>query len=446
MKVFVRNFGCSANLADGEVLGGCLAEAGFELMKKMERAEVVVVNTCAVKGPTENRVINFLRNVPREKRLVVAGCLPLINSKRLNQEVRFDGVVGPACGRKIVNVVQRVMKGEKVLELNRATELKPDLTLPRVKINPVVGIVPVSYGCLGSCAYCCVRFARGHLRSYSINEILNQVNRDIVAGVREVWLTSQDMGCYGLDGGSNLVKLLEAVCDLNGDFLVRVGMMNPRFVLLLLDNLVEVFAQKGVGVLMKNDPSESGFSKGELFWFLHLPVQSGDDELLKLMNREYKAEDFQRIVREFRKSCPDITVWTDIIVGFPGETDNAFENSMGLIEEVQPDVVNISKFFARPHTAAKKMKNKIPSKVIKERSGRISQLVRKIALEKNQRWIDWEGRVLIDEEGKTPESFVGRNFAYKPVVVHSRENLLGKFLRVRVVNAFLTYLEAEIIN
>ncbi|MEA2090309.1 MAG: tRNA (N(6)-L-threonylcarbamoyladenosine(37)-C(2))-methylthiotransferase [Thermoproteota archaeon] len=446
MKVFIRSFGCSANLADGEVLGGCLAEAGFELVKKMERAEVVVVNTCAVKGPTENRVIYFLKKVPREKRLIVAGCLPLINFKRLNREVEFDGVAGPACGRKIVNIVQRVMKGEKVLELKGATKVKPDLTLPKVKVNPVVGIIPVSYGCLGSCAYCCVRFARGHLRSYSVNEILNQISRDVAAGVHEVWLTSQDMGCYGLDGRSNLVELLEAVCNLNGNFWVRVGMMNPRFVLLLLDNLVEVFTQRGVEAQTKKDPSVSEPRKGELFWFLHLPVQSGDDEVLKRMNRRYKAEDFRRIVREFRKSCPEITVWTDIIVGFPGETDKAFENSMRLIEEVQPDVVNISKFFTRPHTAAKKMNNQIPSKVIKERSGKISRLARQIALEKNRRWIGWEGQVLIDEKGKTPESFMGRNLSYKPVVVHSRENLLGRFLRVRVVDAFLTHLEAEIVN
>lgn len=172
MKIFVRSFGCSANVADGEVLKGCLAEAGFELTEEMEKADAVVVNTCAVKGPTENRMIHLLKHVAEEKRLVVAGCLPLINFKRLEREVRFDGVVGPACGRKIVSVIRRVMSGEKVIELNGA-EAKPDLSLPRIKKNPVVGIIPVGYGCLGSCTFCCVRFARGRLRSYDLNEILD---------------------------------------------------------------------------------------------------------------------------------------------------------------------------------------------------------------------------------------------------------------------------------
>jgi MiaB/RimO family radical SAM methylthiotransferase len=446
MKVFIRSFGCSANVADGEVLAGCLVETGFQLAEKMEIAEVVVVNTCAVKGPTENRVIDFLKKVPKEKRLVVTGCLPLINFDRLSREVHFDSVVGPACGRKIVNIVEKVIKGEKGVELNEAAKVKPDLTLPRVKVNPVVGIVPVSYGCLGSCAYCCVRFARGRLRSYGLDEISDRVSHDVAAGTHEIWLTSQDMGCYGLDCGGNLAKLLEAVCNLSGDFLVRVGMMNPRFVLLLLDDLVGVFAERGVGTHKEKAPNMNGPWKGKLFWFLHLPVQSGDDEVLEMMNRGYTVRDFRRIVSEFRNVCPEITVWTDIIVGFPGETDDAFENSMKLIRKVQPDVVNISKFFARPFTVAKTMNKQIPSKVIKERSIRISRLARQIALEKNRRWIGWKGRVLIDERGKVPESFVGRNFAYKPVVIHGRENLLGSFLRVKIVNAFLTRLEAEIIT
>lgn len=446
MKIFVRSFGCSANLADGEVLSGCLAEAGFELTEEMEKADVVVVNTCAVKGPTENRMIHLLKHVPKEKRLVVAGCLPLINFERLKREVRFNGVVGPACGRKIVNVVRRVINGERVTELNGAAKAKPDLSVPKVKINPIVAIIPVSYGCLGSCSFCCVRFARGRLRSYGINEILDRVRRDVANGAYEVWLTSQDMGCYGLDAGINLVRLLKAVCSLDGGFWVRVGMMNPRFVLPLLDDLVDAFAQGSVELDTRKKVGGSWSGRGRLFRFLHLPVQSGNDEVLERMNRGYKVSDFRRIVKEFRKGCPKITVWTDLIVGFPGETDKAFENSMKLIEEIKPDVVNVSKFFARPGTSAKEMKDQIPSQVIKERSGRISRLARQIALEKNRRWIGWEGRVLIDEKGKTPESFVGRNFAYKPVVVYSKENLLGKFLRVRVVDAFLTHLKAEIVN
>ncbi|MCK4424717.1 MiaB/RimO family radical SAM methylthiotransferase, partial [Candidatus Bathyarchaeota archaeon] len=162
-------------MADGEVLAGCLAEAGCELVDSIAAAEVVVYNTCAVKGPTENRVVETLKRVPADKKLIVAGCLPLINFERLRREVRFNGVVGPASGDKIVDVARRVLNDERVVALGNAAKAKPGLNLPRLRLNPVIGIVPISYGCLGSCAYCCVVLARGRLRSYGIREIVNKV-------------------------------------------------------------------------------------------------------------------------------------------------------------------------------------------------------------------------------------------------------------------------------
>jgi threonylcarbamoyladenosine tRNA methylthiotransferase CDKAL1 len=217
MQVFIRSFGCSANTADSEVLAGCLAEAGFQLTASESEADVLVYNTCAVKGPTENRIINALKHAPKDKKLVVAGCLPMISFERLLREARFDGVVGPAVGKDIVDVVLRVLAGEKVVDLS-ALNGKPLLSLPRHRSNPVVSVVPVNYGCLGSCAYCCVVFARGHLRSYSISEVAQRVQGDFALGAREFWVTSQDTACYGRDLGSNLAELLEALGGLAGEF------------------------------------------------------------------------------------------------------------------------------------------------------------------------------------------------------------------------------------
>ncbi|MEM2105749.1 MAG: tRNA (N(6)-L-threonylcarbamoyladenosine(37)-C(2))-methylthiotransferase [Candidatus Bathyarchaeia archaeon] len=424
MRVFVRSFGCSLNLADGEVLAGCLADAGYEVVNSPLCADVVIYNTCAVKGPTENRVIEALRRVPNGKKLVVAGCLPLINFERLSREVRFDGAVGPAFGKDIVEVVRRVLSGEKVVILENALACKPCLDLPRKPINPVVSIVPVNYGCLGSCAYCCVVFARGRLRSYGINEIVERVKRDLALGFREFWVTSQDAACYGRDLGTNLAELLKEVCAIKGDFRVRVGMMTPNMAIDILDDLIEAF---------KNE---------KIFKFLHLPVQSGDDQVLQRMRRFYSVEDFKKIVETFRKRIPEITIATDVICGFPGETEEAFNRTLRLLEEVKPDVVNVSKFFARPRTAAASMKdNFVPLEEVKRRSGLAANLARKIAFEKNRRWVGWVGEVLVDEVGKVSGSCVGRNFAYKPVVVKSGDvDMLGKTLRVKVVEAFGTHL------
>jgi len=422
-RVYVKSFGCSANLADGEVIAGCLSKAGFEVVDEPQDAEILLYNTCAVKSPTENRVIDILRKAPRDKRLVVTGCLPLINFERLKNEVEFDGVTGPAPGAKIVEILCRVVAGEKVVFLGGVS--KPSLCLPRIPVNPVVSIVPINYGCLGNCSYCCVHFARGRLRSYLIDEIVERVKQDLVSGAREVWLTSQDTACYGKDLGASLADLLRRICGIEGEFFVRVGMMNPNHVMGMLDELVEAY------------------KCGRVFKFLHLPVQSGDDEVLELMNRRYTAEDFKRIVQAFREEIPRLTLSTDVICGFPGESRDAFEQTKKLVREIQPDIVNVSKFFSRPRTPAEKMVS-LPPKEVKMRSREVAELSRRISFERNRAWMGWEGTVLFDEKGKG-ESWMGRNFAYKPVVVKGSESLVGTFVQVRVVNAFSTYLEAEVV-
>ncbi len=427
MQVFIRSFGCSANTADSEVLAGCLAQAGFQLAASEAEADVLIYNTCAVKGPTENRIIDALKRAPKNKKLIVTGCLPMISFERLKRETRFDGVVGPAVGKGIVDVVERVLDGEKVVELS-SLDAKPKLDLPRIKYNAVVSVVPVNYGCLGSCVYCCVVFARGHLRSYSIKEVAERVRSDFAAGAREFWVTSQDTACYGRDLGSNLAELLEALGGLAGEFKVRVGMMTP--------NMVTDMQAKLIGA----------FRSDKVFKFLHLPVQSGDDETLKRMRRFYTAEQFKGIVEAFRAEFPDLTLATDVIVGFPGETVEAFEKTLKLLEEVKPDVVNVSKFFARPKTSAAQIQDGLVEREeIKRRSTVAAQLAKRISFERNQRWVGWVGEVLVDEKGKVEGSWVGRNFAYKPVAIKSTDNLLGKTVRVKVVEASATYLKGALV-
>ncbi len=427
MRVFVKSYGCSANLADGEVLAGCLANAGYELVASTSEADVVVYNTCAVKGPTENRIIETLRRVPSKKKVIVAGCLPLINFERLHREVRFNGVVGPAAGKRIVDVVERVLEGGKIVELDNALSTMPKLTLPRVKSNAVTSILPVNYGCLGACAYCCVIFARGHLRSYAIEELTEKVRKDLATGAKEFWVTSQDTACYGRDIGTNLAALLNALGNVEGYFRVRVGMMTPNMVTDILDALI------------------GAFRNNKVFKFLHLPVQSGDDQVLRRMQRFYRVQDFKEIVAAFRAAFPEITIATDVICGFPSETKESFENTLGLIREMKPDIVNVSKFFARPRTAAAAMQDEfVDLAEIKRRSTQIAKLVKRISLQRNQRWKDWTGEVLIDEKGKVLDSWIGRNFSYKPVAVKSSENLLGKSLQVKVMKAFSTHLAGTI--
>ena len=425
-QVFIKNFGCSSNVADGEVLAGCLVEAGFKLAVSELEADVIIYNTCAVKGPTENRIIDVLKHAPKDKKIIVSGCLPKISYERLLKETHFDGVVGPALGREIVDVVKRVLAGENISNLSTIKE-RPQLKLPTQKSNPIISIVPINYGCLGSCTYCCVVLARGHLRSASIKEVVERVRCDYHCGAKEFWITSQDTACYGRDLYTDLADLLVALVKVEGDFHIRVGMMTPNMVTEMQSRLI------------------TAFDNPKIFKFLHLPVQSGDDSVLQYMRRFYTAEEFKRTVNTFRNEFPELTLATDIIVGFPGETEEAFQSTLNLLEEVKPDIVNVSKFFARPKTIAARMKDGLVDKEeTKRRSTTVAELAKRLSAERNLRWVDWIGEILIDEKGKLEGSWVGRNFAYKPIAVQSEDNLLGKTIIVKVSEALTTYLKGEI--
>ena len=219
------------------------------------------------------------------------------------------------------------------------------------------------------------------------------------------------------------------MCAIPGDFRVRVGMMTPNFALDVLPELVEAFGDEKV------------------FKFLHLPLQSGDDDVLRAMNRCYTVEEFKTVVKAFMTAFPDITLATDAICGFPGETREAFENTLKLIRGAKPDIVNVSKFFARPKTSAASITKGLVGQVeIKRRSGEMAKLAKTLSLKRNQRWKNWTGTVLIDEKGKIPGSWVGRNFVYKPIAVKSSADLLGKTLTVQVKEAFGTYLAGAVVD
>jgi threonylcarbamoyladenosine tRNA methylthiotransferase CDKAL1 len=188
----------------------------------------------------------------------------------------------------------------------------------------------------------------------------------------------------------------------------------------------------------------TAFANPKIFKFLHLPVQSGDDTVLQYMRRFYTAEEFKRTVNTFRSKFPQLTLATDVIVGFPGETEEAFQNTLKLLEEVKPDIVNVSKFFARPKTVAARMKEGLVDKEeTKRRSTAAAELAKRLSAERNLRWTGWSGEILIDEKGKFEGSWVGRNFAYKPIAIQSDDYMLGKTIKVNVKETSTTYLKGE---
>lgn len=425
IKVFFKTFGCSTNLSETEVMKGLLNEAKFEIVNHYIDADVIIINMCSVKTPAYIKAVRAISAAKRlkNKRLIIAGCIPKHAVKEFKILAPNASLISTNNLTEIVSVVEETINNNPI-ELTSGNTL-PKINLPRIRNNNIISIIPISNSCIDNCTYCSVRSIKGSFRSYPVQNILRELKNSVVSGCKEVWLTSQDNGCYGTDINTNLVELLNKVIHATGKFKVRLGMMNPTHIKPFLNELIEVYQDD------------------KMFKFIHLPVQSGNDEVLKKMGRRYSVEEFRNIVSAFRQSIPQITLSTDIICGFPGETEEQFNDSIRLIKEIRPDVLNISRYWARPGTAASRMKEQVHGNMNKERSRRLHSIFEFISYENNRRWRGWEGDVIIDENGKE-NTLVGRNFAYKPVIIEGNYQL-GEIVNVRV-NKFTIYdLRAEVI-
>lgn len=424
MRIFIETFGCSSNQAESEIMAGLLEKAGSEVVNNIDISDVIIVNSCIVKGPSEQKLFSRLKQIQEnypDKKLIIAGCAPEGIYNELKEIAPEASFVSTHHIKEITKAVADIQKGEIIELIGETKEIK--LCLPKIRNNPVRNIVQIASGCNSNCSYCITRFAKGELFSYPKELIIKEISMAVENGCKEIWLTSQDNSCYGFDSDTNLPELLNSLPK--GKFLVRIGMMNPRNFLEkdFIKNLIEAYKSE------------------KIYKFLHLPVQSGSDNILKKMNRGYKSKNFKRIVSEFRKEFPKLNLWTDVIVGFPSESKADFEKTLEMLKEVKPDYTNISQYGVRPRTKASKLKQ-ISSEEKKKRSRIISELTREISLEKNKEWIDWKGKVLITDK---KETWLGRNFAYKPVLINSKEKLLGKFINVKIIDATQTSLIGEII-
>jgi threonylcarbamoyladenosine tRNA methylthiotransferase CDKAL1 len=398
-KVWVEGYGCSASMADSEMIRGLLKSAGYEVAAKQSEGALNLIVTCSVKDATEHKMVGRIKSLTESgKPLVVAGCLPKAEREKVELLSPSASLLGPHSIERSADVVRSAFAGSRLVALEDSISDK--VNIPRVRVNPVVSIVEIASGCMSECTFCQTKLAKGWLRSYRMGDIMRQIRSDVVEGdCREVWLTSTDNGCYGRDIGSDLVELLKACCSIEGDFKIRLGMMNPMYLPEMRNRLVEVFHE--------ND---------KLFKFLHIPVESGSNRVLRKMKRGHTARTFLDAVQSFRKKIPKMTISTDVIVGFPTETEGDFQATLDLLEKAEPDIVNSSRYGARPGTESAKWKReRVSSQVAKERSGRLHILARKIAKKRNSLWQGWQGEIIVDEIiGKVAQ---GRNYAYKPVVL-----------------------------
>ena len=409
-KIFVEAYGCSASFADSEMISGLIQNGGHTLVESSDQSDLNIVVTCSVKDATANKMVHRIKSL-KSKPLVVAGCLPKAEKETVEKFSGNASLLGPNSLGKTLQVIDTTLSGRKQIALQDSDVTKTGL--PKVRLNPAVGIVEIASGCMSECTFCQTKLSKGDLSSYRLGDIVRQVKTEIQDGCKEVWLTSTDNGCYGFDIGTDLPSLVNAVAEIPEEFMIRVGMMNPMYMPRIKENLIE------------------SYDNNKIFKFLHIPVQSGSNKVLHDMKRGHTAETYKEIVKMARGRFEKFTISTDIIVGFPTETEEDFEETMQLLDETRPDVVNLSRYSARPGTDAAEWKQ-IEVSEIKRRSKLVFEKISNITKENNKKWIGWTGRVLFDE--KTEDGIKGRNFAYKPVFVRD-EVEIGEFHTVTITDA-----------
>ncbi len=421
IKVYIETYGCTMNQSDSDIIRGIISK-NFKLVESVNDADVVVINSCGVVDFTERKIIKRAESLRREGKIVImAGCLPKISTKRCLEV--SDGLISPDNVHLVDLAIKSALNGEKLVRIDKSSLDKSEMHNLKMRLKKnAIAIVSISEGCIGKCSFCATRFARGRLRSFRLEKIVEEVEACVRMGFKEIQMTSQDTGAYGLDKGRYMLPdLLRAVSKIEGEFRVRVGMMNPHHAILMLEDLIDAFEDE------------------KIYKFIHVPVQSGDNEVLRDMKRDHSVEDFLEVVRSFRRRFKDVMVSTDVIVGFPTESEESFWKTYELIRQVKPDIVNITRFSKRPFTQAYRLKE-IHGWIVKERSRKLTSLTREIGLEINRRFIGKELRVLITRDGKDGTK-LARSDSYRPVVV--KDGKIGEFVDVRIVDCSFNYLSAN---
>lgn len=427
-SIYIETAGCAFNAADGEAMAGVLSRAGYRLERDPGSADLVILNTCTVKDRT---FLNFRRRLeqlghtpdsPGGPALVVAGCIPpaYARTSLLDSVSTLD----PDSIDRVGEVVRDTLRG-RVVHARASAPLRSRPGLPTVRRNPVVEILPIARGCLSACAFCQTRISRGKLFSFSLSEIVDRARQGLDEGVRELWVTGQDTGTWGMDAGSSLPELLRAMLELRGDFRIRLGMTSPQWVTPRLGEYLDIFDHP------------------KMFRFFHVPVQSGSDAVLRRMKREGPVRDFEAIHAAFIGRCPDGTFLTDLIAGFPGESEADFGETLALVERLGLPGANVSRFSPRPGTASVRMSPVEPA-IIKRRTKTLMEKVRAMAASFHAARIGERRRVLIDQHREDGRS-QGRTEAYRPVLFE--ESLpLGSWVEAELTGASDFSFRGEVIE
>ncbi|XP_009092143.2 threonylcarbamoyladenosine tRNA methylthiotransferase [Serinus canaria] len=426
-KIWIRTWGCSHNNSDGEYMAGQLAAYGYKITDNAAEADLWLLNSCTVKNPAEDHFRNSIKKAQEgKKKVVLAGCVPQAQPRQ--EYLKGLSIIGVQQIDRVVEVVEETIKGHSVRLLGQKKDNGKRLggarlDLPKIRKNPLIEIISINTGCLNACTYCKTKHARGDLASYPIEELVDRAKQSFQEGVCEIWLTSEDTGAYGRDIGTDLPTLLWKLVEVIPEgAMLRLGMTNPPYILEHLEEMAKIL----------NHP--------RVYAFLHIPVQSASDSVLMDMKREYCVADFKQVVDFLKEKVPGITIATDIICGFPGETDEDFQETMKLVEVYRFPSLFINQFYPRPGTPAAKMPQ-VPAAVKKQRTKDLSQLFH--SYNPYDHKVGERQRVLVTEESFDSNYYVAHNPFYEQVLVPKDPLLMGKMVEVNIYEAGKHFMKGQ---
>ena len=409
MKYYIESYGCTMNYGEGDMLSRRMESLGYERTDSVDDSNIVILNTCTVVETTEKRMIKRMNELrATKKEVIVTGCMAKVQQSRISIRLPNALIVPPDMYDNFSELVENRFG---IGDSNKRTPYGR------------TAIIPIAQGCLGNCSYCITRFARGKLISRSVEDITSEFNEFIESGVREILITAQDTACYGRDIGTDLPALMEELLKTEGDYRIRIGMMNPNHLEPILDRMMDCLM----------DP--------RVYKFLHIPVQSGSDTVLKAMRRHYTSERFLNIVKRLRERIPDISIATDFICGFPGETESDHKDTIALMKALRMDTANITRYSARPGTDSITMPGELNGNVTKERSGELTEVKCEVEYDVNSKLIGKRVNVLITENGKDG-TMIGRTINYRPIAFRTARDL-GEYADVEITDCVATYLSGK---
>jgi len=410
---FIITYGCTFNQGDSLKIEKILEDFGF-YKKQINNADLVIINTCAVKLSTESKILNYISHLVKKlpsKYYIITGCLPQIDKKIYDkiEKMIFDkGFILNI--HDIPNLLNILFKNENINQ-KLPNYIDKSNIIPKINSKSPISIIQISEGCNNNCTYCCTTNARGNLHSFDSKLIIKQLKNLISQGIKEFHITSQDLGNYNYEG-KKLHSLLKEISLLEGSIHFRLGMINPDYLIKFYSEFQQIFNDK------------------RFYRFLHIPIQSGSNKILKKMKRNYSIEEVESIFIKLKDFDKRFRIGTDIIVGFPSESEKDYDLTENFIKKWKPGILNVSKYTVRPNTEAKKY-HQLNSQIIKERSKKLSMVFSNYSKILNKQWDGWEGDVFYNEYRENVQfSYMGRNLYYIPVL--SKNAVVGQSKNIKI--------------